>query len=78
MDRDNRLRHESMGTNYTFRDKNGNLITSNSPGLPEEEEHEDGKTTDVPGAHFEGELLLIFNQQLATYYLFPLVSCSSG
>ena len=32
-DENNRLRNDSMGTNYTFRDKNGNLVNSNELGL---------------------------------------------
>jgi hypothetical protein len=51
----NRLRNESMGTNYTFRDKHGRLITSTEGGLLTEEEfdrsHE--RTTDIPHLNYE-------------------------
>lgn len=50
MDEDrNKLRNDSMGTNYTFRDKHGNLITSSDRGLATEEDNRSAeKTTDIP------------------------------
>lgn len=46
-------RNESMGTNYTFRDKHGNLIVASDRGLDTEGDHENEKTTDAPGLHHE-------------------------
>jgi hypothetical protein len=51
----NRLRNDSMGTNYTFRDKHGNLVMSSDAGHGTEADQEglQDRTTDVPGLNFD-------------------------
>ena len=53
MEEANRLRNESMGTNYTFRDKDGNIIqTEEKPSRTERNQNRDDPS-DIVGFNFQ-------------------------
>jgi hypothetical protein len=50
---DRKQTNVSMGTNYTFRDKHGNLIGSSDRGIDTEGDLCNDRTADVPGLAYE-------------------------